>query len=569
MNTIKALLAVCLLTLGITLPASAQPTWGWAKQEGTAYYYDWATRMAISSNNQLVTFANIGLAPGMNFSSGQEPALTAFDSTGAVQWRSAFNGSNTSCQAVDFKAIPGGGFYGLINFGGTINLGPLGLFPSSALSSPYGFDGLLIRYDAVGQVIWARQIMGTSNISGGDHNILMRALAIDAAGDVWVAGMYSISLSIGPYTFGTTISGGRGFVARYSPNGNVRDVLPFGGTNNSYATALVADPQGGMYMTGTHYSSPTSRVLIGSYVLPLATTRNFFIAHINAQLQPDWVRPHISADSVTSDFITLTSDGGYMVAGHLAGTAQFGSYTLTIGGRRNRDIFVVRYDSLGQVRWAQRAASSGRDLLYAFTADASDNSYLSSYTFAPFGAMTIGSQTVTPPTGSGVNALFARLSPQGQTDWTMQTTEVGDEYGMCMIPDANHGVYCTGFFTNTVTLGPTAMTAVGGGDYFIARLNGARPTGLWEGASLDGSGLTLWPNPTGSASRVTLRLPGVLTEAATLTLTDALGRVVQRSTMVGGTQSQELDVLGLPTGVYLATVTTATSRVTKRLVVAP
>jgi hypothetical protein len=77
--------------------------------------------------------------------------------------------------------------------------------------------------------------------------------------------------------------------------------------------------------------------------------------------------------------------------------------------------------------------------------------------------------------------------------------------------------------------------------------------------------LTLAPNP----ATHEVRLEGTLPSSAnsTLTLIDALGRVVLTRTTTGNTLSENISVDNLPTGVYQVLLQQGASRTLKRLVV--
>ena len=80
-------------------------------------------------------------------------------------------------------------------------------------------------------------------------------------------------------------------------------------------------------------------------------------------------------------------------------------------------------------------------------------------------------------------------------------------------------------------------------------------------------GLDLFPNP--AAGRVSLRLPALPTaRPATVEVLDALGRTVrQLSVQIGAGTSVELELTGLPAGLYALRATTAEARYLARLVV--
>jgi endonuclease I len=86
-------------------------------------------------------------------------------------------------------------------------------------------------------------------------------------------------------------------------------------------------------------------------------------------------------------------------------------------------------------------------------------------------------------------------------------------------------------------------------------------------ASATLGGLELYPNPTSESLR--LRLPGTAgVHAATIELLDGLGRVVRsRSATLSNTDAAQLDLRGLPAGLYAVRVRTAAGQYAGRVVV--
>ena len=81
-------------------------------------------------------------------------------------------------------------------------------------------------------------------------------------------------------------------------------------------------------------------------------------------------------------------------------------------------------------------------------------------------------------------------------------------------------------------------------------------------------GISLFPNP--AHGTTTVQLPaGLATGPATLTVLDAVGRVVRTRTasVAAGTTATELDVAGLAPGVYALRIAVGESTGTARLVV--
>ncbi|MGY3088176.1 hypothetical protein ACVWYF_001209 [Hymenobacter sp. UYAg731] len=132
-------------------------------------------------------------------------------------------------------------------------------------------------------------------------------------------------------------------------------------------------------------------------------------------------------------------------------------------------------------------------------------------------------------------------------------------------------MYLTGNFQNTATFGSQTLNSSSAGQStnFLAHL--IDPTALTTTATtsaLSGSDFALYPNPAHAASTITLpALPGMAT--ATLTLRDALGRAVRTITLTLPTAGlrHELNLTGLPAGIYALQVQAGRNTAGRRLVV--
>ena len=105
-------------------------------------------------------------------------------------------------------------------------------------------DGFLVKYGAAGNVIWARQFTGGDAESGV-------AVAVNAAGEVLVAGRFaSPTLALGGITL-TNHGGVDGFLAKFTSAGNLVWARNDGGTENDLAAALSLDSAGNSYVAGS------------------------------------------------------------------------------------------------------------------------------------------------------------------------------------------------------------------------------------------------------------------------------------------------------------------------------
>jgi hypothetical protein len=140
-----------------------------------------------------------------------------------------------------------------------------------------------------------------------------------------------------------------------------------------------------------------------------------------------------------------------------------GSTTLTAVGGDNP--FVIKLDSSGSPVWA-KSFGGGDSNGGGIAVDASGNSYTTGF-FA--GTMTVGSTTLTAVGGRDI--FIIKLDSSGSPVWAKSFGGSENDFGRGIAVDASGNSYTTGFFAGTMTVGSTTLTAVGGNDIFVIKLD--------------------------------------------------------------------------------------------------
>jgi hypothetical protein len=182
--------------------------------------------------------------------------IAKYDANGNVLWAQSAGGVNND-DGISVSADANGNVFvtgyfqsHTITFGSTIltNVGP-------SLQGPPGGDFpdlFIVKYDANGNVLWAKSAGGTKDDYGW-------SLSADANGNVFITGSFE-SRTI---TFGSTIltntdtsSGSNDvFVAKYDAGGNMLWAKSAGGMNNDDGLSISADINGNAFLTGSFQSS--------------------------------------------------------------------------------------------------------------------------------------------------------------------------------------------------------------------------------------------------------------------------------------------------------------------------
>lgn len=339
-------------------------------------------------------------------------------------------------------------------------------FDTITLTSSGSTDIFIAKYDASGKVLWAKQA-GGPDIDAGKN------IAVDISGNSYVTGEFR-----GTSTFGSTILTSSGnydtFIAKYDSSGNLVWVRQSGGTADEMGRGIIVGSSGDCYITGYFDGSAS----FGTTTLTSTGSFDIFVAKYDAAGKFQWAN---RAGSSAEDFgrnIAVDGSGNSYITGTFKGVANFGSATLTSNGAE--DMFIAKYDALGNLLWAKSAGGTNKDAANGIDVDASGNSSIA----GEFqGTATFGSNTITS-TGSLPDIFIARYDPSGTALWAKRAGGSSNDFGRNIAVDSSGNSYMAGEFEGSASFGITTLTSAGGVDVFVAKY--------------DASGNVIWAKRAGS-----------------------------------------------------------------------
>ncbi len=231
-------------------------------------------------------------------------------------------------------------------------------------------DGLIVRCDSTGQVIWSR-------IYGGSESEDLRSVAADPTGNL--------------VAVGTTASFGHGaqdvWVVKFNADGDTVWVRTFGGTNKDYGRDVVVDAHGNMAVSACSYfmGSPDVYML---YLQPNAATT--------------WIR----------SFGTGGWDEGYGVT-LLGEITVFVGYMFT-GWSYSHDMLAVAMNASGDTVWTGHYGTVIDD--YAYAAATTHDGYI----------LLAGEKRLSQSRPR--DAICAKIDAQGKQLWLKEFAHDGSEF---------------------------------------------------------------------------------------------------------------------------------------------
>jgi len=169
--------------------------------------------------------------------------------------------------------------------------------------------------------------------------------------------------------------------------------------------------------------------------------------------------------------IAIDSADNIYVAGYFkSATIVFGNTTLTNYG--GNDIFIVKYNTNGDVIWAKSAGSVSNDYLKCIKTDYMGNLLIT----GSFSGSSISFDSITLTNNGGEDIFLTKFDSTGNVVWAKSAGGSGNERGNSIASDVSGNVYVTGYIGSTsVTFDTINLNTIGTSDFFIVKYdaNGA------------------------------------------------------------------------------------------------
>lgn len=152
-----------------------------------------------------------------------------------------------------------------------------------------------------------------------------------------------------------------------------------------------------------------------------------------------------NSDSIIFETTTLYNSGGY-------------------------DIYILKYDSLGNLLWAKSFGNEGNELSYSCSTDAIGNLIVTGIFSSD--SITVNSATIT---NNGItDILVLKYDSNGNMLWFKGEGSSGNDQGFAASTDPTGNIYITGWYDSpSISFGTNTLNNLGGGDLFIVKYNEA------------------------------------------------------------------------------------------------
>ncbi len=286
-------------------------------------------------------------------------------------------------------------------------------------------------------------------------------ITTDSIGNIYVAGKYEMNAN-----FSDTIIPNYGyhdiFLAKYSAGGVLIWIRTAGGIYGDYAESIYCDGSH-IYITGEIEGYGTAVTFQNSPItLTCKGDNDMFLAKYDLNGNLLWAKKGGGNYNDKGLAVTADINGNIYVTGFFTDTASFSG--TTIYGNGNRDIFIAKYDSIGNFQWVRQAGSSQRDEAKSIICDHSGNIYV---TGMYSDGAAFGSAILTSPLGY-FNIFLAKYAPDGSLIWIKTAGGDYDDVAWSITKDNAGKIYITGEFNAYAHFDNIALTTTGKANIFVA-----------------------------------------------------------------------------------------------------
>ncbi|MFN0190314.1 MAG: SBBP repeat-containing protein [Bacteroidia bacterium] len=285
-------------------------------------------------------------------------------------------------------------------------------------------------------------------------NEIGNGIAIDDSGNTYITGVFFQTSTFGNFTL--TSSGAQDiYVAKYDINGVVQWAKRFGGVSSDNSNKIAIDQSNNIYIVGSFNDSIKfdNTTLFCSWV-------DAFVAKLDPMGNAIWAKQGGGPDYFDSaNDVSIDLYKNVIITGSFGSSSvSFGSYLLnnTSSAIHKNDLFIVKYDSSGNIAWVQHPSGLGNEGATRISIDSHGNIF----TLMIFDS-TITLANSTYNTLGSADMMFTKHDSSGTLIWSKHIggTNYDLPYGISL--DSQNNIYLTGGFSGSVNFGITTLTSAG------------------------------------------------------------------------------------------------------------
>lgn len=346
------------------------------------------------------------------------------------------------------------------------------LFPMSSSSSG-GTGGAPVVCDpnpTQGTEVWAK----AAGDASGQNGI---SVATDAAGNVFVAGAFSGSITFGATTL-TSAGAADAFIAKLDPSGNAVWAKRFGDAKAQSALAVAVDTNGFVIVAG--FFLGTINLGGSTFTAPGCCFEDVFLAKFDGNTGNHvWSKAFGDINTQRAFGLAVNANSDIAMVGTFQTNTDFGSGTAMVSNGGD-DAYVAMFSAAGNFKWQKQIGSANNDKAVGVAFDASGNVLVAG---TALGTVDMGGGMISPVGQEA--AMVAKYDPNGAFLWGKL---FGDSKAAALGigADGSGNVLVAGDHEGAINFGNNPLSAGIGSNVFVTKLDG-QGGHVWSHSYGDGS----------------------------------------------------------------------------------
>ncbi len=298
-------------------------------------------------------------------------------------------------------------------------------------------------------------VLWANSIGNGseDHGY---SVAVDKKGNVLLTGSFYGSIKFGAIVLINNTSHSNVFIAKYDPTGKAIWAKKSTGGLDDRGYAIATDREGNVFVTGTFKSTNISFDtfnLTNSNPEPIFESKDIFIVKYDPMGNVLWAK---SAGGMENDFgigIACNNNGDVYVTGSFESPSiSFGTITSSNGGYF--DLFIAKFNMFGNLMWLKSAGGANKDISTDISTDEFGNAVITGLFFSS--SISFGSTTLSHEHASD-DIFVVKYDSSGKVDWAKSIGGSSYQYSNSIATDNTGNIYITGEFSNSISIGDITL----------------------------------------------------------------------------------------------------------------
>ncbi len=302
-------------------------------------------------------------------------------------------------------------------------------FGSDTLFQNNSEDFFIVKYNSLGSIVWTKSF-------GGDHAM---GITTDDENNVIVTGDFgSDSLIIDQFILYNSNYYGSPhpnvFLIKFDSLGNAIWVQSAGGYLGSSGMDVKTDHFNNIYLAGGY---SCAYIIFGTDTIFCTWASDIFLAKYDKNGNLIWVKTPPGSSTDNPEDLTIDNFGNCILTGSFKGNLSFDNYQL-INSSTNDDLFIAKYDTSGNVLWAKSGMCLSGDVGFGLATDNYNNIYLAggfspssfdSLILSPHDSFIIDSLVIPFPDSSALDPMFIiKFNPDGGVLCSSTLISGGDDF---------------------------------------------------------------------------------------------------------------------------------------------